>query len=293
MEKKIVSRLFGGLGNQLFIYSAMRRLSLKNNASLILDTKTGFEGDRVYKRTYDLGNFDVKFRHASWIDRLEPLSKVRRKFKKYVNTQIEYSKRDFISQEGMDFDSRLLTIQTPRKLWVEGYWQSEDYFKDIESIIRADLKITPPKDPLNSHLSRQIKSCRSVSIHIRKFGNSGSHNADPSYYSRAISFIESKYPQSKYFVFSDNHEYAMAIMSLLNVEYQIVDTNRDSSMAYADMWLMTLCQNHIIANSTFSWWGAWLSSFEGKTVVSPMMIIEEGVTKWGFKGLIPKEWFIL
>jgi len=177
-------------------------------------------------------------------------------------------------------------------IYIEGYWQSESYFKDVESQIRADLQFIEPNDDKNSYLAFHIRNSDSVSIHIRFFssGNEASNNAPKDYYETAIAKMESLTNNCHYYLFSDNPDQARLLISLPDDRVTVIDNNTDPDFAYADLWLMHLCKHHIIANSTFSWWGAWLADSSEKIVIAPGFELRSGVAWWGFDGLIPNEW---
>ena len=120
-------------------------------------------------------------------------------------------------------------------------------------------------------------------------GGTAIHNVSADYYQRAIAVIEGKVDSPRYFLFSDDSDAARAKLNLPDDRVTVVSQNRTDDTGVADLWLMTQCQNFITANSTFSWWGAWLGGRPNKVVLTPNLKIE-GKTAWGFKGLIPKEW---
>ncbi|MEQ8407153.1 MAG: alpha-1,2-fucosyltransferase [Gammaproteobacteria bacterium] len=292
-HSKIVLRVFGGIGNQLFSYAAARRLALLNNVELVLDHVSGFEFDIEYKRQFQLNRFHIPCRKARAFERLEPFSRGRRFIKRKLNQKIPFEKRAYLIQEGVDFDPRLLNFKPKGTVHLEGYWQSEDYFKDQAEVIRQDLQIIPPVDAENLAMADQIRNTQSVAVHLRFFddpqGNS-TNNASREYYARAIESMERLAPASHYYIFSDKPDAARASLSLPEERVTLVSHNRGDENAYADLWLMTLCNHFIIANSTFSWWGAWLSDSVGKIVIAPGFECREGIAWWGFKGLIPDAW---
>lgn len=295
---KIIPRIFGGLGNQLFCYAAARRMALVNNAELVIDDVSGFVYDDVYQRQYQLDHFNIPCRKAVAAERLEPFSRFKRYLKRRWSQQRPFAQRSYLIQEGVDFDSRLLHFKPQGTTYLEGYWQSEGYFKDIADILRQDLQITPPTDHVNQAMAAQILSCLAVAVHVRFFDEpltNGVNNAPSDYYSRAIEAMEHFAPAAHYFVFSDKPEVARARIPLSDDRITLVAHNQGDENAYADLWLMTQCQNFIIANSTFSWWGAWLAANANKQVIAPGFEIIGGnkVTAWGFKGLLPKDWIEL
>ena len=292
----LVARIRGGLGNQLFCYAAARRLALNNDAELSIDDVSGFERDHTYQRHYQFDNFNISCRKATIAERLEPFSLYRRYLKRAYNRLLPFAKRTYIHQDGPDFDPRLLAIKPRGTVYLEGYWQSERYFKDVEATIRSDLQIKPPTDETNRAMAAHIRSVLSVAVHVRFFdapNQAGINNAPDDYYDRAVAQMEILAPGAHYFVFSDRPDIARSRIPLPDSRVTCVAHNKGDAQAYADLWLMQLCQHFIIANSTFSWWGAWLSACEGKQVIAPGFEMREGKMSWGFEGLIPKEWIKL
>lgn len=290
---KIIPRIIGGIGNQLFSYAAARRLSLVNNAELAIDPVSGFVRDHKYQRQYQLGHFSIPCRKATTWERMEPFSRYRRYLKLRVSKRLPFEKRSYIKQEFIDFDPRLLQIKPKGNLYLEGYWQSEKYFKDVEETIRADLRIIPPEDPINKELAQSIQRKTAVAVHVRFFdspGKDGPNNASAQYYSRAVGKMESMLTGAHYYLFSDQPEAARAIIPLPDDRITCVSHNKGDANAYKDLWLMTKCRHFIIANSTFSWWGAWLAEGRDKLVIAPGFEKRDGVASWGFDGLIPEGW---
>jgi hypothetical protein len=293
---KLIPRIFGGLGNQLFIYAAARRLAIVNNAELILDDVSGFLYDDLYKRHYQHDHFCISCRKVTTAERMEPFSRLRRYLKRKWNKQLPFAQRTYLVQEGIEFDQRLLHFKPHGRVYLEGYWQSEDYFKDLEDTIRQELKIIPPVDDTNLAIAEHIRACKGVAVHVRFFDEpsvSGINNASGDYYNRAIEAMEHLESNAHYFIFSDNPVAARARISLPDDRVTLVAHNQGDVTAYADLWLMTLCQHFIIANSTFSWWGAWLAANPAKQVIAPGFEMRKGKMSWGFKGLLPKEWLKL
>ena len=285
----------GGLGNQLFCYAAARRLALANNAELVIDAVTGFVRDFQYRRKYALDRFSITARKATPLERLEPFERYRRGLKKWLYSRKEFSRRRYLEQEGMDFDERLFNLRIRGTIHLEGYWQSEKYFKDVEKTIRNDLCIIIPEDAANLGMAGIIRERNSIALHMRCFavqGNNAIQNIPIAYYHRAIAFMESNLEAPYYFVFSDDPGAARAQLFLPEGRGTFVSNNRGNGNAYADLWLMGLCKHFIIANSTFSWWGAWLAENEKKIVIAPGIKIA-GMPAWGFDGLLPDGWILL
>lgn len=293
---KVITRIKGGLGNQLFCYTAARRLALINDAELVIDDVTGFSRDHQYRRHYSLEHFQITVRKATPAERLEPLERYRRGIVKFISRKKSFEQRSYIEQNGNDFDARLLDLKIHGTVYVDGYWQSEDYFKDIEQTIREDLKIIPPVDSVNTDMAKMIRERNAVAVHVRWFDEPSketvSHNASKEYYLCAIEKIRKHVENPHFFLFSDDPVAAQRILCLPAEEMTCICHNKGEENAYADLWLMTQCKNFIIANSTFSWWGAWLSQYSTKTVIAPDTKLI-GIAAWGFSGLIPESWIKL
>jgi hypothetical protein len=286
----------GGLGNQLFCYAAARRLALVNNAELAIDDVTGFTRDNRYARQYMLDHFHIPVRKATPAERLEPLERYRRGIMKKLARKKPFGERSYLEQEGRDFDKRLLTLKPKGTIYLDGLWQSENYFKDIEQTIREDLQIIPPTDSLNQGMAEKICNSQAVALHVRWFDTSASEttrNLSAEYYQAAITLIEERIETAHYFIFSDDPKAARSMISLPQEQITVVSHNQSNENAYSDLWLMVLCRYFITANSTFSWWGAWLSNHAEKMVVTPNPDKFCKLSAWGFEGLIPDSWIKL
>ena len=293
MPPKIIPRIFGGIGNQLFIYAAARRLAVVNDAELVLDDVSGFVRDHAYQRYYQLDRFHISARKATPAERLEPFARVRRALIRRWNARLPFEQRRYIQQDGVDFDPRLLDLKPRGTLYLEGYWQSEGYFKDVEATIREDLTIRPPTDAVNLAMAARIREHVAVAVHVRLFdepGAGGINNAPGDYYQRAVAEMERRVPGAHYYLFSDRPEAARERIPLPAARLTMVDHNRGDKLAHADLWLMSQCRHFIIANSTFSWWGAWLSAHPDKHVIAPGFEMREGIMSWGFRGQLPGRW---
>ena len=294
MKKKVIVRIKGGLGNQLFCYAAARRLAVKNNAELVIDNISGFVRDKKHRRSYSLDNFSITSRKANYFERMEPFGRYRRLIMKYISRKKPFEKRTYIEQEKKEFDPRLLHYRVNGRVYIDSLWQDERYFNDIEDVIRNDLKIIPPNDESNQKLSKQIRNSNSVAIHVRWFASPDSFpksfkvNVCLEYYRRAIDKISLGISSPTYFLFSDHPENASRMIGLSGRNIRCVCHNKDEAAAYADIWLMSQCKHFIIANSTFSWWGAWLASNPNKIVLCPNF---KG--SWNFQRLVPKRWELI
>jgi Glycosyl transferase family 11 len=299
-QRRVIVRIKGGLGNQLFQYAAARRLAIANDAELVIDHQTGFVRDYLYQQKYALHNFGIAGRLANGWERMEPFERYQRALRKLRSRRQAFAQRRYLEQEGVDFDGRLLEVRVGRKLYLEGYWQSERYFKDIESTIRQDLTIMPPQDAENQRVAHLIRHCEQpIALHVRWFdkatasANASVNNVDEQYYAKAIQLIEQKVESPTYFVFSDDVAAAQQRLPEFRHPVTFVSHNQRLEQAYADLWLMSQCQHFVAANSTFSWWGGWLANHPDKIVITPWIERSGTLTAWNIQGLIPDDWIKL
>ena len=303
MSRKVVVRLKGGLGNQLFCYAAARRLAWANDAELVLDAVTGFKYDHLYRRTYALGCFSIPARLATPAEQMEPLGRVRRLIARKLSERKPLAQRRYIQQVGVDFDPGIVMLRLrDGTTYFDAFGQSEHYFADIRLQLQQDLVMTVPKDQANLSMAAQIKMTDSVALHVRWFDNvDGAHSSNMSqaYYAAAISQLLARIPDPHFFVFSDRPSDAAALLAPLmgGQPYTLVVHNAETGNSEADFWLMRQCRHFIIGNSTFSWWAAWLGEQEGSgtQVYAPARNIEpeHSITAWGFPGLLPERWTVL
>ena len=168
-NKNITSTLWGGLGNQLFIYAASRRLSIKSGLDLLIDDISGFIKDKKYKRSNQLNNFHIPFyNEKKYTRRIKKFSSFDRRINKYINDFLPLNYKTYISQKSPDFDNRILILKPKRNIRIEGYWQSEDYFIDIENTIRDDLRFNNQLNHENIYNEKLIRNENSVALNIRE-----------------------------------------------------------------------------------------------------------------------------
>ncbi len=284
------ARVKGGLGNQLYIYAATRAVSIRNNIPLYLDVRSGFEFDYEYERSYKLFNFKIKAVEIDTNNSIVFFSRLRRFILKRINDFIPQSKKSYIVN--CDFDS-LKKVKLPHRknLVLDGLWQSQLYFDDCEKQIRTELtfndnvksgvRINPAID-LNGH---------SVAVHFRFFGPLGdSRNVPIYYYEKAVQQLINDVKCPNFILFSDDKESAKLIFDKFNVDYKIIEYKvEDVETDVAELYLMSLCRHHIIANSTFSWWGAWIGKNKEQRVFYP---INKGSCSWNwdYAGQMSFDW---
>ena len=303
MSRKVVVRLKGGLGNQLFCYAAARRLAWVNDAELVLDAVTGFKYDHLYQRTYALGVFRIPARLATSSEQMEPLGRLRRLIARKISERKPLAQRRYIQQVGVDFDPGIVTLRLQEgTTYFDAFGQSEQYFADIRELLVQDFAMSAPADQANLEVAKQIKASPSVALHVRWFDSGDaahSSNMSLAYYAQSIPQLLAKIGRGHFFIFSDRPSQTAALLAPLmqGQPYTVVRHNAERGNAEADFWLMRQCRHFIIGNSTFAWWAAWLGehSHEGAQVFAPARNVdpEHSVTAWGFPGLLPERWTVL
>ncbi len=261
----------GGLGNQMFQYAASRSLSLRSGAELILDDWSGFIRDSHYRRNFELDKLPINARRISPIERI-PIWLFR-----YLNRKTEYKSvfiedrcyGRFINEYDHAFHPELLSLTMDRSIWITGYWQSPLYFKEFEYLLYTELC---PQDSQNNsykELASRLHSSESVAIGIRLYEesvNPAAQARDGKVKSfkdlkKTINELKFNRPNSKFFLFCTHRSESFNELDLpSDTEYV---TNDDGFSDSIDtLWLLSNCRHHIFLNSSYFWWGAWLSKYK-------------------------------
>lgn len=289
----IITRLMGGLGNQLFQYAAARALAVKHGTAVKLDI-SAFTGNRL--RSYALGHFHIAATVLTEAERrrlrIAPArpglaGALGRLFASHANMPT-------IREGSFGFDARLL--DAPAMCYLQGYWQSPKYFGEVSELIRRELTVREPPSAENQRLADRITASAAVSLHVRR----GDYAANPAtrnyhgtcgvdYYHAAEELLRSRVGDISLFVFSDDPNWAQANLRL-RLPATFIGHN-GPGRHYEDLRLMSLCRHHIIANSTFSWWGAWRCNHPDKIVIAPRNWFREA--QHSTEDLIPETWIRL
>jgi hypothetical protein len=276
MRRVVITKLMGGLGNQMFQYAAGRALAIKHSVPLLLDrsfldrrgeglehTLRDFELD-VYRTQYRIAAPDELA--AAWrIEKNRLLRRVSRRFPWLLQSTV-------FRETSTSFMPAFRQLQPPVAL--EGFWQCERHFIEIRKQLLEEFRPREPVHGLNADLLEKIHASAAVSLHVRRSDYVSNPEANRfhgvcsiDYYERAAAYHAERVSDPQFFVFSDEPAWVKANIRLpYATTYVSNNKGRDS---YWDMFLMRHCRRHIIANSSFSWWGAWLGEFPGKTVIAP------------------------
>lgn len=301
----IIARLKGGLGNQLFIYAAARGVASRHNVPLKFDTRSGGKRDSYRRGKSLLHHFNTNIETASLYQCYESVcGRVRRGLSRNICKCLPFKYRSYVTEPGKakSFDERLLNTKPMCDVYLDGCWQSEKYFTHIETELRQELVIVAPHDAENIAFAEKMRNENAVCIHVRQLhgvGNITNPQPLPSirslgvdYYQESINYIVRRVKNPVFFIFSD---YPPWVQKNIRISHPTVFVTHNSiageTKNYEDLWLMTQCKHYIIANSTFSWWGAWLSDNAGKIVIAP------DPDRWDFehfsRSLILDKWIAL
>ena len=270
---KIVN-IKGGLGNQMLQYALAYRLKKLLPSEEVLLDLTSFKGYKwhVYELKYV---FDVDIPVASFSQLMKvtcPFSLNTRLggYMRAIYNRLGLNKREYVEDGHSGYSEDV--FQKEGDWYFDGYWTNQKYFADIREDILKIFSFRRELDVQNKQTLDEIHSTNSVSIHVRR-GNyllfdtyKGICEVD--YYQRAIDYIKAHVDNPHFFIFSNDMEWCKENLSAFMENYTFVGNNSGMSN-YVDMQLMSNCKHNIIANSTFSWWGAWLNTHENKIVVSP------------------------
>jgi hypothetical protein len=271
----IVTRLEGGLGNQLFQYAVGKAVSLRTAEALAFDIR---EFDVVRetdtRRKPELHSFGLKMRIASRVEcnLASGYNLVKAVLPERVIRRVWGRAANWVCEKGPE------SIEIVRRIggssYLSGYWQSEEYFSEFRNEIRNEIYSGGKNLVWQKEIANKIASSASVSLHIRR----GDYVANPltnafhgtcsaEYYDRAVALISERVKEPCFYVFSDDIEWCR---TNLHPGPHLAYVGPDASVSPAgEMMLMSMCRHNIIANSSFSWWGAWLNQHESKIVVAP------------------------
>lgn len=279
-RKMVIVQISCGLGNQLFQYATARRLAIRNNVPLVLDHISGFIND-FYKRNFLLGRFNVQ---CDYIDRGSSYITFKGRLKRRIQRRMNRDcglrlKTHIVEQDVSKFDPGMLDMNVSRTVYIEGYWQHEEYFRDIRDQLCHELTLNTPHESVNLACAKRIEASESVCVHVRRLhgvpqaddakpmANNPEEHIDAEYYSKALEMMAQKVKNPHIFVFADYPDWAK---ENINVPYPIeYITHNGQDNDCEDFWLMEQCKHFIIANSTFSWWAAWLGKNRDKIVIAP------------------------
>lgn len=281
----IIVRMVGGVGNQLFCYAYAKSLQQKGY-DVKIDIST-FKFNKIDSYEFDKYNIDIPISTLEENERLfnnSLLSKILKRFGIDISNKVR--------EKSLLFDESLLRIND--NSYVDGYFQNEKYFYDIRDIILEQISINRPLSNFTKSIQKKINSLNNTcSIHVRRGDMANDINVkihgvcSVEYYNNAIEYLKNKLGEVNYFIFSDDFEWCRSNLKIDNAIFVESDEHR---IAHEDIYLMSLCDHNIIANSTFSWWGAWLNDNVSQISIAPMEWFKDKKYQKQSQDIVPNGW---
>lgn len=269
----IIIKIAGGLGNQMFQY-ALGRALLARGREVFLDC-SGFDSQAQSdtKRKYELDKFDVKIKQVSPKDKEKFCN-----WKQYLYYYFGRIIKKDISRIVLEKEHCFLPqIAECDSKYLIGYWQTEKYFKSIRRELLSDFSF---QNLTFSHQNEKLRddilsTKNAVGVHVRGGDYNTADNVsiygnicDSEYYQKAFEYIEKAVGKAKYYIFTNDPEWAKKMIPFKKDNIEIIDWNSEED-GWMDMYMMSICRHNIIANSSFSWWAAWLNQNSEKIVIAP------------------------
>jgi hypothetical protein len=288
----IIVKMVGGLANKMFQYALYKRF-VEDGKDVYVDIESfvpKWDFERI-ELPQIFSQINFKIADINYIKRLageqDLVSKVRRKIK-FLN------KSTYLRESGFKYHPNLFSIHGD--CYLEGCWQTEKYFIKIREKLLCDFKFKEFDDERNKQLANSLNQEESVAIHVRKGADYNKKDTKGTckrtYYQDAVEYIKLNIINPKFYVFTDNKEWVKE--NIHNIEYNLIDWNPTSGPKnFVDMQLMSKCKHNIIANSSYSWWGAWLNNNPQKIVVGPRQWFNSKVTKYDASDIMPDNWIKL
>ena len=263
----IISKLSGGLGNQMFQYAAGYSIASKLKTKHCLDIRA-YETDRVRSFGLDKFNISASIAPQEILPPAKQESLLRYGLWKSMRLEPKLYKEHKFSINSIERNLKGTS-------YLSGHWLSEEYFQNFAAELREEFRLAEAFSDYGSNVLRAIKSTTAISIHIRRgdyvdsnYWKSKLGACSIDYYHKGLDYVRSKIGgKFNIFIFSDDIGWAMENLKLGQSAFFV--SNSDSITPHEDLMLMSSCKHHIIANSTFSWWGAWLNTQSDKIVVCP------------------------
>lgn len=284
------------MGNQMFQYASVRAIAARRGLGVAIDAHTGFQND-PYKRRYDLGCFPLSASILSQGEKREAVS-----LRDIARYGIFFAERVAIRRFGQFFVP--IDWMVPRGgMVLENRFQSYRYFDGSADLIRKEFQFAAPPAS-KAEILKLIRESNSISLHVRfQHGVSEdgreiypaerirpTHDILRAFYRRALSDVQKTMPDARIFLFSDTSQADLG--SALD-GFPVTWAKREASdPPWYDMWLMSECRHNIIANSSYSWWAAWLNGHAGKRVYAPAQYLPFE-SKHQSKNVYPPEWSVL
>jgi hypothetical protein len=280
----VIARLFGGLGNQLFIYAFARALAERNRVPVRFDVAGGFARDPVYRRRFLLDRLLPGIEDAGpWYSRTFPLGRSLRSLDRRINRLLPLQRRWFVQERDFAFNPDIYHLRIERTTMFNGVWQSPRYFDDLDmaTLVQFPEHLTAP---LAAELA-PIRETNAVCLAVRRFEEVRNNRATVlplDYFKRAMARLEDQVENPHYFVFAQDLDWARAhITSRHPVTFASGKDPYDGVIQ--DLYLMMQCRHFILSNSSLHWWAAWLGRSTDGSVIAPLH-------GWPGADAVPGDW---
>ncbi|MEQ1733119.1 MAG: alpha-1,2-fucosyltransferase [Bacteroidia bacterium] len=289
----VIVQLTGGLGNQLFQYAMGRTLATLRNTELKLDISF-FETYEWHE--YSLAPFNIIATIATKAE-VEQLQNKKYGYIQRIKQKLFNALPITVIEDNLLYNTKYLNAG--KNTYYQGYWQCEDYFKHLRTTLLKEFSVKIPPSKYNTELLQSIdNTANAVSLHIRRGNyvnvdgvNKVHGTTTLNYYEQAVQLIVSKCESPVFYVFSDDIAWAKENIKL-HVNQVFVDGNDDKT-DYEDLRLMAACKHNILANSTFSWWAAWLNVNPNKIIIAPQQWFADAEKNKEAIHIIPSNWIKL
>jgi len=285
----IIIKIFQGLGNQLFQYAFVRALSLRHHKTFKMDLS--WYNEHSNHRPYALDKFNIAGEEATEKDihdikTCDGRNFIEYHFKRIRNKYSPYYKKNIISEKNSLYDENYLKINS--NSFVCGYFSSELYFKDYASVIKNDLEFKDRPSPLNLNKIQKIQPQHAVCISIRRgdFVNNPVHDVcDLNYFYTSMEYMSEKINNPYFYIFSDDNDWVKNNFRS-NYPHEFITNNYPDFIE--DFRFMRNCRHHIIPNSTYSWWAAWLAEQPDSIIIAPQKWLNSGTID--YSNVVPERW---
>ena len=271
----IATTIWGGLGNQMFVYAMARAMALRNKTNMTFNLNYGFDTDYQFHRKLELGNLNVKWGIDNKIATFDyGIGRYIRYASRMIGRNVLAPSYKFYQEKEPGHFQKELVCERHKNVYLEGYWQSEKYFYDFKDEIRKDFEIiTPVRETVKEELSDMLRETENlVFIGIRRYQECKTTRPgmvlEEDYYNKAIEIMESKLTNPKFVVFTQQPEWAKAHI-VANSPVIYAKPKEGELSTIEDLFLMRHCRHAIISNSSFYWWGAWLTEYNDGIVICP------------------------
>ena len=292
----IVVKIMGGLGNQMFQYAFGRAIALHYGSELFFDLNLYNEYKKDNNINYTPRDYGLShFKNVNLSPMTPYISKrlFGNRLLNYIKFRLNIKRKSIYQEKAFSYNKEVFNLTN--SAYLLGYWQSEKYFYDIRRAIREDFVFNYENIGVkNDELLFKIReNSSSVSLHVRRGDYLTINNFllfTMEYYLEAIQIIKKKIPNPLFFLFSDDPQWVNDELKPL-VENSVLVDNNFHEDSWKDMMLMSNCSHHIIANSSFSWWGAWLGSNPDKMVIAPKKWFADD--RINTSDLCPPDWILI